>query len=93
MPYLLNHMRRQKLVEGDKSQTEAEKCFCWYHYFLEEWKKNDCWNTAHRLQMEVDSAEINKEDHAAKQLAWFEFYRRVIAKYEDEKIKSNGDVT
>lgn len=41
-----------------------------------------------RTAQEYTSTDI----HVAGQLAFFEFYRREVGKYEDEKIKNNGDV-
>jgi len=38
------------------------------------------------------SPEFQNDFETAKYLAGLEFYRRVLAPYEDEKIKQNGDV-
>lgn len=88
MPYIKETSRTfvddkiEKIIEV--IETEGELCYCIYAIlvrFCKKFKKDNlfCFNIIARCISAIECAKL-------------EFYRRIVAPYEDIKIKENGDV-
>jgi hypothetical protein len=60
-------------------ENSGELCYIVYKLMNDLTKVNKCFKTMSSLISEVECAKL-------------EFYRRVVAPYEDKKIEENGDV-
>ena len=80
MPYLKSQQRRKELNTLTKPRDSAEVCYVAFHAGLQY----------------LFSTPMKWSDRAAViqalECAKLEFYRRYMAKYEDQKCDENGDV-
>jgi len=81
MPYIENKFTRAILNEAVKQYGMLLKDKGNLNYFLHKLAKETCW-----------SYEDYKNLEGKCQQALREIYRRLVAPYEDKKIKENGDV-
>jgi hypothetical protein len=61
------------------NEKPGELCYVIYKVLNDLTKENKCFKTMSSLISEVECAKL-------------EFYRRIVAPYEDKKIEENGDV-
>jgi hypothetical protein len=83
MPYIKKR-ERDKITKGltlalEDIDTKGELCFAIY-YLMKEFAE---------MEMNFDNA---SNAIAAADCAKLEFYRRILAPYEDQKIQENGDI-
>ena len=92
MPYIPSRERRDQLNLGAQADTEGERTYLHYRYFVQEWHKAPKFSTAFRLQKEVHQVALNEDDQAAKELAFDEFKRRYLHPHEQAQMVKNGDI-
>jgi hypothetical protein len=80
MPYIEQNRREEIIIDGDTPQNEGELNYA-VTYAINEYLNNNVLTYA-TLNQAIGVLECAK----------LELYRRMAAPYEDEKIKSNGDV-
>jgi len=85
MPYIQKFKkdilsRKIKNLMKDHMDTPGEVTFAIYKIILEYSKKNPCYSTFAICTGILDCTKL-------------EFYRKIVAPYEEKKIKENGDVT
>lgn len=83
MPYIKNDRREefdhQIQILTNHIMDSGELCYCVYKIMKIQAEKNMRFQTLSNVVSEVECAKL-------------EFYRRIVAPYEDKKIKENGDV-
>jgi hypothetical protein len=80
MPYIEQNRREEIIIDGDTPQNEGELNYA-VTYAINEYLNNNVLTYA-TLNQAIGVLECAK----------LELYRRMASPYEDEKIKSNGDV-
>lgn len=101
MPYIKEVKRRQALDSGDLPRDAGEANYViTTQWIIPVWLASPCYDTVQKLATEYLYTTRNslwqtisqEVFNTARALAYLEFYRRVGALYEDQKIKENGDV-
>ena len=80
MPYIEQNRREEIIIDGDTPRNEGELNYA-VTYAINEYLNNNVLTYA-TLNQAIGVLECAK----------LELYRRMASPYEDEKIKSNGDV-
>lgn len=70
----------------------GDRCYVWYRWMIDEWKKERCWTTADRIYATVMHPDESLEQQRAKELAWQVFFLFKVLPYEEEKMEENGDI-
>ena len=66
----------------------GDRCFVEYKSIMERWRANPRWTTVD----EIFSDLIPSPKRRAQVLALMIFFCREVIKYEEQKVKENGDV-
>lgn len=70
----------------------GDRCYIWYRWMIDEWKKERRWTTADNIYKTVKRPETVGEEQRAKELAWQVFFVLQVMPYEEEKMEENGDI-
>jgi len=98
MPYITKDARL-RLDSGEKPLNDGELCYLLYKEMLTIYKAQEESFTAARFAMQkaqiFTSLPVGMSEETVAtvtKMAKLEFYRRIIAPYEDKKREENGDV-
>lgn len=105
MPFIDPESRRNIDILGHKPITPGDRCYVWYRWMMEQWKRDRRWATADRIYRQMiieprlhDAAITDGfsqrviEDVAAVELAWQVFFILQVMPYEEAKMEENGDI-
>jgi len=104
MPFI-PQKRRDALKQGGKPETVGDITYMAYKVFIERWKEERRWTTAHNILKDIEkisetiyrhviarSPELANDVPLAVALAWQVFFAKEVIKYENEKEKENGSI-
>lgn len=89
MPFIKQDLRAPLLAGDIQPQVPGDLCFLEYVKIMEAWKAEPRWTTIHNECRRIFGLD---DAHAAKLLAFLEFYARHGHRYEIEKADENGDI-
>lgn len=106
MPHIKDS-QKESVQETKKPIKEGDLCWLFSRGALEEYNKNPRWSSIHKIRVALRSPYHVEWSHliiqqfmtgwskldieAAADLAFFEFYRIIGARYEDGMIAQNGN--
>lgn len=70
----------------------GDRCYRWYRWMTDEWKKERRWTTADTIYAAVMHKDESLAEQRAKELAWQVFFVLQVMEYELEKMEENGDI-
>lgn len=80
-------------IEGLADIEPGDRCYVHYKRMMDAWRRAPRWGTAHRLMKETLGAiDKDKEESAARFLAWQVFFALHVVPYEIRKEEENGDI-
>jgi hypothetical protein len=105
MPFVSDENgRRAKLISGElEPETVGDICYIYYHYLIQEWKKEPRWTTWHNLckwkstisrnlALEHPSHFSETDYIVAGKQAYAVFFATHVMDYERQKQHENGDI-
>lgn len=106
MPHITT-AEKKELEQGRQVVKMGDACFLFANFAITQFNNTPSWTTIHQIKRALMYPFHNDDTHAliqkhmghmdkvdvavAADLAFVEFYRLVGSKYEDKKIKENGD--
>ena len=88
-PYIPQDRRREINEEGDSPETWGELTYCINKFVMDFW--NEMKDEAEIDDMTLGYTELSSI-MGVLECVKQEFYRRMVAPYEDKKCEENGDV-
>lgn len=70
----------------------GDRCYLWYRWMIDEWKRERRWTTADKIYAIVMHDDESLAEQRAKELAWQVFFVLHVMDYEQEKMEENGDI-